>query len=137
MGDLSKETAVRLKEKSKQLKVNYREMALLLDMNMNTFKGWMLREYVPIGKVAKAERMISTSNKRLLKMLDKLKENEKKWDYQKGWDDEEIVERFGGKRHRFDIKLVQQIERENNGSLAKADDNDPLLIKLREQVGVI
>ena len=70
-------------------------------------------------------------------MLDKLKENEKKWDYQKGWDDEEIVERFGGKRHRFDIKLVQQIERENNGSLAKADDNDPLLIKLREQVGVI
>ena len=70
-------------------------------------------------------------------MLDKLKENEEKWDYQKGWDDEEIVERFGGKRHRFDIKLVQQIERENNGSLAKADDNDPLLIKLREQVGVI
>ena len=111
MGDLSKETAVRLKEKSKQLKVNYKEMALLLDMNMNTFKGWMLREYVPIGKVAKAERMISTSNKRLLKMLDKLKENEKKWDYQKGWDDEEVVERFGGKRHRFDIKLVQQIER--------------------------
>ena len=131
MGDLSKETAVRLKEKSKQLKVNYKEMALLLDMNMNTFKGWMLREHVPIGKVAKAERMISTSNKRLLKMLDKLKGSEKEWD------DEEIVERFGGKRHRFDIKLVQQIERENNGSLAKADDNDPLLIKLREQVGVI
>ena len=131
MGDLSKETAVRLKEKSKQLKVNYREMALLLDMNMNTFKGWMLREYVPIGKVAKAERMISTSNKRLLKMLDKLKDDEKEWD------DVEVVERFGGKRHRFDIKLVQQIERENNGSLAKADDNDPLLIKLREQVGVI
>ena len=84
MGDLSKETAVRLKEKSKQLKVNYREMALLLDMNMNTFKGWMLREYVPIGKVAKAERMISTSNKRLLKMLDKLKENEKSGTTKKG-----------------------------------------------------
>ena len=135
MGDLSKETAVRLKEKGKQLKVSYREMALLLEMNMNTFKGWMLREHVPIGKVAKAERMISTSNKRLLKMLDKLKENEKKWDDEKVV--EEVVERFGGKRHRFDIKLVQQIERENNGSLAKADDNDPLLIKLREQVGVI
>ena len=131
MGDVSKETAIRLKEKSKQLKVSYKDMALLMGMNYKTFQGWMFREYVPPAKVAKAEKMISTSNTRLLKMLDKLKGKEKKWDYDKP------VKKAVGKRHRFDIKLVQQIERENNGSLAKADDNDPLLIKLREQVGVI